>query len=430
MQGPRLARSHCNQELAAKWRCLGNRVKKPAILFVGASYVLAIHRKKLAALADQFEVTCATSDQIDQQGYGWPTEGSSFGRQEEPVDVRRFSEWPKGAKRTRFIYRRLGRLFREKQFDFVIADSEPWGFVKWQTWVLTRTTQRGALFGEFTAENVKRSGLKGLILSLIYKVAMRVDDFTIALNQSCRRILIEYGAKPELNLVAAQFGIDPAQFAPVDQTTKANLRTTLGLRSEAFVIGYCGRFVREKGLLKIVEAVDAIRERLGDRKVHLAFLGTGPLEKDLRVLSGDRPWFHLLKARPPEQIPVFMQAIDLFILASEPVNEAGRVNEEQFGLVLIEAMACGILAIGSTCGAIPEVIGDDRAVFPHSSSAAIAATLDAFIQDPGLSQSVAEGQYNRVLERYTYEAVARTYADFVFRVQGILEWRRLQRPGS
>jgi hypothetical protein len=54
-------------------------VKKPAILFVGASYVLAIHRKKLVALADQFEVTCATSDQIDRHGYAWPTEGSSFG---------------------------------------------------------------------------------------------------------------------------------------------------------------------------------------------------------------------------------------------------------------------------------------------------------------------------------------------------------------
>jgi len=391
-------------------------VKKPAILFVGASYVLAIHRKKLVALADQFEVTCATSDQIDQHGYAWPTAGSSFGSREEQVDVRRFSEWPKGAKRTRFLYRGLGQLFREKRFDFVIADSEPWGLVKWQTWVLTRMTQRGAIFGEFTTENVKRSGVKGLILSLIYRASMKGDDFTIALNQRCRQILIEYGAEPERNLVAPQFGIDPEQFAPVDPATKVNRRLALGLPSEEFVIGYCGRFVREKGLLKIVEAVDAIKQRTGDDKVTVVVLGAGPLEKELRRLSEARPWLHLLNARPPEQIPVFMQAIDLFVLASEPVNEAGRVNEEQFGLVLIEAMACGIPAIGSTCGAIPEVIGDDRAVFQHSSSAAIATSLEAFLRNVEMRKSVAQGQYKRVTELYTCEAVARRYGEFLLKI--------------
>ena len=74
-------------------------------------------------------------------------------------------------------------------------------------------------------------------------------------------------------------------------------------------------------------------------------------------------------------------------------------------------MACGVPVIGSTCGEIPNVIGDAGLVFPEGDAAALCDRLRALRNDPSLRRDLAQRGRQRVLDRFTQEQIARqTYA--------------------
>jgi glycosyltransferase involved in cell wall biosynthesis len=360
-------------------------------------------------MADYFAITCATSQLSDRSFYGLPIREFEEANVQEPFTVRRLAEFPKGKEFTKFFYRELDKVFREKQFDFILIDSEAWGSVKWQAWLLAKLWQRRALFGEFNWENVRRTGLKGQILSLVYRLSAFADDFTIAGNQGCRALLLAHGADPARNLVAAQLGVDVELFRPVDEREKCACRKSLGLPASGFLIGFCGRLVPEKGLIELRDALQRLRAEHPD--VHLALLGHGPLAQDPGFSR--TPWITILRSRPHFEIPVFMQSLDLFVLPSKPVREPDHVWEEQFGHVLIEAMACGVPAIGSDSGAIPEVVGERLGIFRHGSADPIYDKLTALLQAPEALAALAVRQQERVMQFYSHQAVARIYANFL-----------------
>jgi len=384
-------------------------VTKPALLVVGPTYSVSFNRRKLRALAEYFDITCATSQLSDRSFYGLPIQDFEEVNTQEPFLVRRLVEFPKGKKFTKFFYGGLERVFREKQFDFILVDSEPWGLVKWQSWLLAKLYQRKALFGAFSWENVKRNGLKGRILSAVYRLSALADDFTIAGNQACRALLLAHGVDPARNLVAAQLGVDVELFHPVDEREKCACRERLGLPATGFLIGFCGRLVPEKGLIELRDALQRVCAVRSD--VRLVLLGHGPLAREPGL--SQEPWITILSSRPHYEIPKFMQSLDLFILPSKPICESDHVWEEQFGHVLIEAMACGVPAIGSDSGAIPEVVGERLAIFRHGSVDSIYDKLIALLQAPEDLAVIATRQKERVMQFYSHEAVARIYADFL-----------------
>jgi glycosyltransferase involved in cell wall biosynthesis len=383
---------------------------KPELLVIGPTYMFSINRRKLTALAEFFNVTCATSHIPDTELFGKPARKYEMAVADESLELHRFSEVPKARKFTRMIYRDLSRLFRMHRYDFILVESEPWAFLKWQVLWLAKRFQPQAIFGEFSWENVERSGLVGLLFSLSYRLSSWLEDFSISGNLGSRRIFLKHGMSPQRNLVAAQLGIEPLLFCPVSHEKKVALRRSLGLPVEAFIIGYCGRLTKEKGLTELKEAVRRLFEE--HKRAVAAFLGDGPLSTDLVV-----PGFSLiLPPRPHSAIAEFMQALDLFVLPSKPLRERHRVWEEQFGHVLIEAMACGIPTFGSDCGAIPEVLANPECVFAHSDPEAIHRKLRRAITSPDWLSQLALKQRERVLKIYSHEAVARTYTEFLLRI--------------
>jgi L-malate glycosyltransferase len=360
-------------------------------------------------MADYFDITCATSQLSDRSFYGLPIREFEEVNVEEPFTVRRLDEFPKGKEFTQFFYVGLDKVFREKQFDFILVDVEAWGVAKWQAWLLAKVWQRRALFGEFNWENVRRNGIKGQILSMVYHLSALADDFTIAGNQACRALLLAHGVDSARNLVAAQLGVDIELFRPVDEREKSACRERLGLPMNGFLIGFCGRLVPEKGLIELrgaLQRVWAVR-----RDVHLVLLGHGPLAQDPGFSR--EPGITLLSSRPHFEVPAFMQSLDLFILPSKPVREPDHVWEEQFGHVLIEAMACGVPAIGSDSGAIPEVVGERKGIFRHGSADSIYEKLTSLLEAPEELAAMAGRQRERVMQYYSHQAVARLYATFL-----------------
>jgi glycosyltransferase involved in cell wall biosynthesis len=69
-------------------------------------------------------------------------------------------------------------------------------------------------------------------------------------------------------------------------------------------------------------------------------------------------------------------------------------------------MACGVPVIGSTCGEIPNVIGEAGLIFPEGEPAALAAHLTSLVNDQALYARLAEAGRARVLAHYTHQHIA------------------------
>jgi glycosyltransferase involved in cell wall biosynthesis len=81
--------------------------------------------------------------------------------------------------------------------------------------------------------------------------------------------------------------------------------------------------------------------------------------------------------------------------------------KEQFGRMLVEAMACGVPVIGSTSGEIPNVIGDAGLVVPEGDGVALRTAIARLRDDARERRDLAERGRARVLALFTQQAVAR-----------------------
>ena len=115
-----------------------------------------------------------------------------------------------------------------------------------------------------------------------------------------------------------------------------------------------------------------------------------------------------MPALPPAQLATALQALAVLVLPSHTQPRW----KEQFGRVLTEAMACGVPVIGSSSGAIPEVIGDAGLVFPEGDAAALAAALERLRIDPALHAALAAAGLARVRAHYTQDVIATRTAAF------------------
>ena len=132
--------------------------------------------------------------------------------------------------------------------------------------------------------------------------------------------------------------------------------------------------------------------------VSLVLAGDGSLRGQLGG-SG----VHVLPPMSYEQVPAFLRALDVLVLPSVTILPLHR---EQFGRVLVEVMAAGVPVIGSTSGAIPEVIGDAGLVVPERDPTALAEAIERILTDSALRARLIDLGRRRVASHYAWSAVA------------------------
>lgn len=385
----------------------------PSLLMIGHMYATAFNRRKLNPLAAFFKITCVTWDLDSGTLFGRPLAEFEHEDHEAKYKLIRLPRWPDGTSHTRYFHSSLKDVLRGQHFDLIFVDSEPWSYIRWQTWALARLIQPSSLLGEFSWENIERHGLKGAILSIVYRLAAKTHDFSISGNQACRKIFLKYGVQPQTNLVAAQLGVEACDFRPSDTHEKIKLRSELGLPEKAFLVGYCGRLTLSKGIPELLLATEHLRSIYPDKCIHLAMLGHGDMHEQLTIYASSKPWLSLLTPRPHREVAKFMRSLDLFVLASKPVTSGYGLWAEQFGHVLIEAMAAGVPTLGSSSGAIPEVIGMPEAIFTHSNVDSLIATMRRWLQNDHDLEILAYHQRQRTLALYSHESLAQIWADFL-----------------
>lgn len=195
---------------------------------------------------------------------------------------------------------------------------------------------------------------------------------------------------------------DAQAFAPNRERGERE-RHRLGIPKDALVIGYAGKFVEEKGLRTLWQAFTHVARQ--NKDVHLALAGGGPLGEEIEAgakKEGLSARVHNVGVVHSDALPAYLNALDLFVLPSET-----RSNwREQFGRVLVEAMACGLPVIGSDSGEIPEVVGEAGLIFPEGDVHALTNSLVSLLSDPALRAEYSRRARHRVLDSFTTEKVS------------------------
>ncbi|MFB3816902.1 MAG: glycosyltransferase family 4 protein [Candidatus Methylomirabilales bacterium] len=188
-------------------------------------------------------------------------------------------------------------------------------------------------------------------------------------------------------------GVDVTQFRP--GLDGRSLRGRLGIPAQAFVIGYCGQLLRQKGLDHLLGAFARLREKDGSLALFLA--GSGPDEAALRQAAGPRAFFHAFA----DSLPDFYAALDVFVLPT--------LLEEGLSRALLEAMACGLPCVATALGGNPEALGDGTAgvLVPAGDGDALARLLGELRRDPGRRRGLGRAARARALECFDAAATTR-----------------------
>ena len=108
--------------------------------------------------------------------------------------------------------------------------------------------------------------------------------------------------------------------------------------------------------------------------------------------------------------------MDTWVLPSETTLKFKTLTsvgwQEQFGHVLIEAMAAQVPVIGSDSGEIPNVIADTGLVFPEGDATALAHHLCHLIDDRTFAKDLGLQGYQRCMAKYTNRALAKETLEF------------------
>ena len=117
-----------------------------------------------------------------------------------------------------------------------------------------------------------------------------------------------------------------------------------------------------------------------------------------------------------DQVPQYINLMSVLVLPSETTYKFKTLTavgwKEQFGHVLIEAMACKVPVIGSNSGEIPNVIGEAGLIFSEGDNLALKNCLSSLMLDKKLASELSERGYQRILNYYTNKALAQKSLSF------------------
>jgi phosphatidylinositol alpha-1,6-mannosyltransferase len=270
-------------------------------------------------------------------------------------------------------------------------------------------------------------GLVGPSLRLPYDVVLHGAEVTVpgrlpgtkqalaAVLRGARQVISagEYAAREAeraagrtLPIAVVPPGVDVERFRPVSAAEREATRARLGIRVDAELVVSISRLVPRKGFDVAIEAVAALAA--SRPRLVLAIAGSGRDEGRLRRLAArvGAP-VRFLGRVANDDLPLLYGSADVFTMACR--TRWGGLEQEGFGIVFVEAAACGTPQVAGDSGGAAEAVVDGvtgtvvaRPESPGDVATAIAGLLD---DDEGRA-SMAKASRERAVAEFSYDVLA------------------------
>ena len=367
------------------------------VLFISHAYVVGVNQGKLKAIADTGEVEVALLAPSNWQALEW---NRTIELETPFPEIKTYSApvWFSGRVGAH-IYNplKIRQVIKDFQPDVIQVEEEIFSLCALEAAFWAK--RYGIPLAVFGWENQLRS--LPLFRRWVRNFVMKAADLYLAGNQDGAAVMRSWNYPGAIE-VMPQMGVDTELFAPVTKN-----------KTDIVNLGFLGRLAPEKGLDILLAAVSQLKQQNLDFQVTIC--GSGNSEADLRQIAETQQISDRLIWRgavPHEAAPQELAQFDVLVLPSRSI----ATWKEQFGHVIIEAMAMGIPVLGSSCGEIPHVIGRDDLVFPEGDSKALAAILGRIISDRNWRAEIGNYGIERVEQLYSHERIAR---------RSIAQWQKL-----
>ncbi len=272
-------------------------------------------------------------------------------------------------------------------------------------------------------------GILGRKLSVPYGVVLHGAEVTIPgrlpfLRRSLSKVLagasiaIAAGTYPEREGVRAMGhpfrrlihvppGVDSTRFAPLSPEERSEVRAKYDIGEEQELVVSVSRLVSRKGMDVLIRAAHQLKD--SHPNLVIAIGGRGRKEKHLRRLAKRGPAdIRFLDFVADEALPGLLGAADVFAMLCR--NRWGGLEQEGFGIVFLEAAACGVPQLAGRSGGSADAVVDGvtgRIVVEPRSPTAVAKALDELLRSSERAQMGAESR-RRAEASFNYDVLSST----------------------
>ena len=220
----------------------------------------------------------------------------------------------------------------------------------------------------------------------------------------------EHAARRTLPITVVAPGVDTQRFHPLSNEERTAARVHFGIDPYAEVVLCVSRLVPRKGFDTVIRAAAQMQQRRP--LLHVVIASTGRDEKRLRKLADQlRAPVTFLGRVQHDDLPRLYGCADVFTMMCR--NRWAGLEQEGFGIVFLEAAACGIPQIAGDSGGAAEAVADGTTgfVLPRPTDVgALVNTLNSIFDDEELRQSMKYESRRRAVDEFHYDVLAERLA--------------------
>jgi glycosyltransferase involved in cell wall biosynthesis len=375
------------------------------VLAINSMFANAMYRRcadELGAI-DDVELTILTVDAWRMNGQVMRLDPVSAGAPYRTIIGK--AGW-RGFENRGFYRTGIARAIRASKPDVILLMEEPFSIFAAEILSIRAVLARQAPVVFFTWNNLSLEHFDyrpSIFYRAVARKTLSAMQYALTANSAGVNVLQTAGYHGPSKVVG--YGVDTAAYSADLSEQAARVRLQLSIDPGDTVIGYVGRMLEMKGVDLLIESVSVLRKQ--HQNLKLLLVGSGDYEDSMRARAKELGLTEIMRhvsVVPHTQVPVYMQAMDILVLPSRRVG----MWAEQFGRVLVEAMASGRIVVGSSSGAIPEVIGNGGFVFKENSAESLASTLTQALElTPAEKHDLSVRARNRAANNYSWRRFAR-----------------------
>lgn len=238
----------------------------------------------------------------------------------------------------------------------------------------------------------------------------------IAISHSIKKDLMEYFNIPSEKIDIVHHGVNPEHFYPYldsleARDSRSKIRQELNINPNKVVLLHVGAINNRKGVLNSMKVIKRLKD-YGFNNIHYLAVGSGNTQPYLEWAKKNNITDHVSFISHSKDIRHYYWAADLFFFPS---------LYEPFGLVILEAMACGLPTIASRSAGASELIEENVSgvTIPNSTDIEnMCQILDPLLKNPQYLKHMSEEARKTALE-HSWEKVAERYSAVYQRVSNL-----------